>query len=236
MIAAECAPRYNSLFACAKGLAMKFRFWKREESIIGKIDAYLTQIDSCRDLFVVAIGSLVTEPTEVPGRRIREVHEAEARADDLRREIELILYQRALIPESRGDVLGMIETLDRIPNAFEHIVETMHTQQQIVPKEFQEKFLELVKVNVDAYNALRDAVRDFFYNRGDAVDKLDSIDERESRSDKLQRKLIKAIFEDEMPTAEKILLRDLVNRIGKISDRAESCADRITIAAIKRRP
>jgi predicted phosphate transport protein (TIGR00153 family) len=215
---------------------MKFKLWKRQESIMGKIDAYLTQVDSCRDLFVAAIGALVVDPAQVPGRRIADVHDAEAKADDLRREIELDLYRKALIPESRGDVLGMIEAVDRIPNAFEHIVLEMHTEQQIVPKRFQDRFLELVQVNVDAYNALRDAIRDFFHNRSDVLDRLGHIDERESRSDKLQRKLVKGIFADDMPTAEKILLRDLVRRIGKISDRAESCADRLTLAAVKRRP
>ena len=215
---------------------MKFRLWKRQESITGKIESYLDQIDSCRDRFVAAFGALIVDPSDVSRGLVSEVHDAEAKADDLRREIELQLYAKALIPESRGDVLGLIETVDKMPNSFEHIVEGMHVQQLVVPKKLRERFLDLVHVNVDAYNATRDAVRDFFYNRRDAMERLGHIDERESKSDQLQRKLIKNIFSSDMPTAEKILLRDLVNDIGAISDGAEECADRLTLAVIKRRP
>lgn len=215
---------------------MRLKLFKREESIIGKIEAYLEQIDKCRDRFIAAFGALIVDPSDVSRGPVADVHAAEAKADDLRRSIELTLYEKALIPESRGDVLGLIETVDRIPNSFEHIVADMHVQQLAVPKKFRERFLNLVEVNVDAYNAMRDSVRDFFYNRKNTVERLSHIDERESKSDQLQRKLIKNIFAADMDTGEKILLRDLVNQIGEISDGAEQCADRLILAVVKRRP
>ena len=215
---------------------MKLKLWKREEKIIEKIEAFLDQIDSCRDLFVVTMALLVERPGDVTEDQIADIHRAEARADDLRRDIELQLYEKALIPESRGDVLGLIESADVIPDAFEDIVSDMHVQHLSVPEEFRQQFLELVRVNVEAYNVMRDAIRAFFYHRRDSLENLGRIDEQESQSDQIQRELIRAIFGTGMDTGDKILLRDLVNGIGAISDGAEKCADRLTLAVIKRRP
>ena len=215
---------------------MKLRLWKKEEKIIGKIESFLDQIDTCRDLFVTTMTLLVKRPGDVTEDQIADVHRTEARADDLRREIELQLYEKALIPESRGDVLGLIESADVIPNAFEDVVSDMYIQHLSVPEEFREQFLELVRVNVEASNVMSDAIRDFFYHRRDSLENLSHIDERESQSDRIQRTLIGAIFSSGMDTGDKILLRDLVNGIGAISDGAEKCADRLTLAVIKRRP
>ncbi len=215
---------------------MKLKLWKREEKIIEKIEAFLDQIDTCRDLFVVTMALLVERPGDVTEDQIADIHRAEARADDLRRDIELQLYEKALIPESRGDVLGLIESADVIPDAFEDIVSDMHVQHLSVPEEFRQQFLELVRVNVEAYNVMRDAIRAFFYHRRDSLENLGRIDEQESQSDQIQRELIRAIFGTGMDTGDKILLRDLVNGIGAISDGAEKCADRLTLAVIKRRP
>ncbi len=215
---------------------MKLKLWKREEKIIEKIEAFLDQIDTCRDLFVVTMALLVERPGDVTEDQIADIHRAEARADDLRRDIELQLYEKALIPESRGDVLGLIESADVIPDAFEDIVSDMHVQHLSVPEEFRQQFLELVRVNVEAYNVMRDAIRAFFYHRRDSLENLSRIDEQESQSDQIQRELIRAIFGTGMDTGDKILLRDLVNGIGAISDGAEKCADRLTLAVIKRRP
>ncbi|MEK0368345.1 MAG: DUF47 family protein, partial [Nitrosopumilus sp.] len=45
-----------------------------------------------------------------------------------RREIEISLYEKALIPESRGDILGLLEAVDRIPNKAESVAFQMQTE------------------------------------------------------------------------------------------------------------
>ena len=47
---------------------------------------------------------------------------AESSCDDYRREIELWLYERAHVPEPRGDILGLLEAIDKIPNKAESIL------------------------------------------------------------------------------------------------------------------
>lgn len=166
---------------------------------------------------------------------IEGVHYEEAKADDIRRDIERHLYEKALIPESRGDVLGMIETIDSIPNTFESLVSQIYLQQVTIPEEFRDQFSALVQVNVDSYNILRNGLRDFFYTTRNPLDNIHSIDEKESESDFIERTLISAIFQNDMEKADKILLKEIVVNVGNVSDLAEISADRLSLAVLKRR-
>jgi hypothetical protein len=56
----------------------------------------------------------------------------------------------------------------------------------------------------------------------------------EKEADKISNGLKKQIFSAEFALAEKIQLREFVDRIDAIADQAEDVADRLTIYAIKR--
>jgi len=211
------------------------RLWRKEARIINKIEAYLEQVDKTRDLFRDIMGELVRgEVSERSEERVMEVHASESLADDIRRDIELQMYKKALIPESRGDVLGLIESMDMIPNLFQSLCDQLLFQRIEVPAEFREPYLELVEVNIDSYNLLREAILALFYRR-DCQKELLLIDEKESESDGIERKLVKDIFATSMDKADKILLKEIVVNTGDISDTAEIAADRLNLALIKRR-
>ena len=210
-------------------------FWKKQQSIINKIKALLESIDKCRDIFNNTIEKLIIEgPTKENHERALRVHDAEARIDDIVREIETDMYQHALIPESRGDILGILESLDKIPNNFQSLCFQMSLEGIIVPKELHEKFLRLLEINLEAYDVLKKTILDLFYER-DIQKGIDKIDRWESKSDIIERELIKEIFDSAMDKADKILLKEIVINIGDISDYAESTSDRLRIAIIKRR-
>ncbi len=210
-------------------------FWKKEERIIHKIEAYLDQVDKTRDLFRRTMGELVRgQRDEHSEARVMEVHASESLADDIRREIELEMYKKALIPESRGDVLGLIESLDMIPNLFQSLCDQVLFQQIDVPEAFQERYLKLVEVNIDSYNLLREAILALFYRR-DCQEQLRRIDAKESESDGIERCLVKDIFKTTLDKADKILLKEIVVNTGDISDMVEVAADRLNLAIIKRR-
>ncbi|MBA7690916.1 hypothetical protein ES703_99452 [subsurface metagenome] len=209
--------------------------WRKEQFIIHKIEAYLEQVDKCQELFRSSMEELINSGgNEAREESVAMVHRAEARADDLRREIELELYQKALIPESRGDVLGIIETIDRIPGLFESLCFQMSLQRIEIPKEFRERYLKLIDVNIDSYKLLREAVLGFFYKR-DVHNQLRETDQKESESDRIERALIRDIFTTSLDKADKILLKEIVVNTGDISDFVEIAADRLTLALIKRR-
>ena len=209
-------------------------FWQKEKSIINKIKTYLDQVDRCRNRFRVCIEKLVLEPGNEENQAIlEEVHRSESKADDLRRSIELQLYERALIPESRGDVLGLLETLDAIPGLFQSLCYQLLLEKIVFPDQFRERYLHLVEVNIKAYDLVRQAVLGLFFSKN-VQDQTDLVDAMESDSDHMERDLIRDIFSSKLDKADKILLKEIVINTGDISDQAETVKDRLTLAIIKR--
>ncbi len=211
-------------------------FWKKQQSVIDRIKSYLEQVDNCRAHFTTCMTSLIREGAsgQETEAQVDRVHAAESRADDLRRDIERELYQRALIPESRGDVLGLLESFDRIPGDFESLCFQISLQHIRFPAELQARSLNLVEVNVEAYDRLRVAVENLFFNRPIA-DLVREIDQLESDSDRIERAMIRQLFESDMDKADRILIKEVIVDIGDISDLAQSTADRLSIAVAKRR-
>ena len=210
-------------------------FWKKQRSVLHKIREYLEQVHLCSEHFRRCVLALIADVASPQGDELlAEVHAAESRADDLRREIEYELYERALIPESRGDVLGILENFDHIPGMFQSLCYQLRLQVIQIPDTFRERIENLIEVNLEAYGLVSRAVLGLFYNE-DIKDAAGRIDAKESESDRIERSLIASIFKADLDKADRILLKEIVINIGDISDRAEEVKDRLVLAVVKRR-
>jgi predicted phosphate transport protein (TIGR00153 family) len=79
-----------------------------------------------------------------------------------------------------------------------------------------------------------DGVSRLFTDFTNATVAVGKIDELESEADLAENMLIEHIFSSDMDGFNKILLRDLVQHIAAISDRAENVGDRIRLIVAKR--
>lgn len=209
-------------------------FFRTEKRVREQIFEYFDRVDDCMEQF--ARGMLYHLEDGDDGQRDEgRTHELESRADDLRRDIEMTLYGKALLPESRGDLLGLLEAIDRVPNAAETALNIIETERIVIPDEFRADFRKLLEVNIEAYRLMRKTVDALFDNPKQTLYVVKEVDIKESTSDRIERSLIMKIFDSDLDKADKILLKDLVVAMGNISDRAENAADRMAILAIKRR-
>jgi predicted phosphate transport protein (TIGR00153 family) len=210
-------------------------FWKKQADVRKMIDKYLETVDLCMQLFNQSMMRFLnTGCTQEFTREVEETHKLESIADDLRRKIQMTLYGKALLPDSRGDLLTLLEFYDKIPGAAEDVLFLT----KVLCLDFHEDMIEdlqkLVGVNVEAYRMVRESMNSLFENPSETLYQTRGVDAKESESDRLERSLIERIFKSDMDTGEKMLFKELVQLIGKISDRAENAADRIGIVAIKR--
>ena len=169
---------------------------------------------------------------------VENTHKEESRADDLRREIEQEMYSKALIPESRGDILGILESVDRVLSLAEQVLFDVQYQMVEVPSDIKDGLSKLADLVGAATTSVDAAVRLLLAGIGRAQDvsgPAEQIDRVESESDHLERALIRTIFESSMETGKKILLRDIVRQLGAMCDACEAVADRLTIVSVKRR-
>ena len=211
-------------------------FAGKQKKIEDQLTQYGREVSQC----VQAMCDTIIEFCRTGDRvRLQEmvdhVHHAESRADDIRREIEVVMYSKALFPESRGDILGLLETMDKVPNQAEHTVQMLQTHHITIPQPLQAGIFELAAICRRCTEALLDAVAKLFTDFTNATVTIGKVDQLESEADQVELKLIETIFASDLPDLQKILLRDLVKHIASISDRAENVGDRLRIIVAKRK-
>ena len=210
-------------------------FFSKKNKFLEMIEGYLKKVTECIDLAKKTLLLYIDKGyCEKFDELVTKTHMAESCSDDLRREIEILLYEKALMPESRGDILGMLETVDKVPNKAESVAFQIQTEVLRIPDEFKPELRKIINMNFDIFADVKRAIRAVFNDIGEVRRITNEIDKKESWSDSMERDLIKKLFSSNINIGEKILLKELIIEIGSISDRAENVADRLNIMAVKR--
>jgi predicted phosphate transport protein (TIGR00153 family) len=198
---------------------------------------YQDQVLRCCDAFHEATEEFLRhgKVTDEFGRLERIVHRRESEADDLRRKLEVMMYKMNLIPQSRGDVLMLVEALDKMPNHMENVAQLIYIQNLSIPAIYIDRFRELVRENIEAVRLCVKMFQTFCAGCQDVDALVQGIDRLESISDHHMRALIYEFFRNPaMTDLDKQLLRDLCDEISLLSDKAEKFSDRAHVVSVKR--
>ncbi|GBF28644.1 hypothetical protein MnTg03_00204 [bacterium MnTg03] len=166
---------------------------------------------------------------------LNQESDIEGKADNLRRNIEMELYAQTLIPDLRGDVLRLLEDMDKLINMYEGNLHRISIQQPDVPEQFHAGYLELTDTVVTCVELVVMAARSFFRDINSVRDHNAKVIFHETEADKLSSKLQRAIFTSDLSLERKMHLRYFVERIDDLANAAEDVADTLAIYAIKRR-
>ncbi len=132
-------------------------------------------------------------------------------------------------------MLGLLENLDRVLSLYEGALWSFSIEQPDIPPEFRGDFVVLCDQSVSAVESIVLASRAFFRNIEAVHDHMHKVMFYEKEADKLGTKLKRAIFATELPLSRKAHLRNFVDHIDSLANRAEDVADRLAIYTIKRR-
>lgn len=212
--------------------------FKKQHRVENLIYTYLKTIKDSRESFLKALEACLLSGTlcEQFGFYIEQTHKHESRADDIHLEINNLMYGKALIPDARGDILVLLEAIDAVPDLFEHILYTIQTQRLTVPEWIIPDIQELVELSLECCEQMeRQAVALFKKNEGIRA-LTAAIDTNESHCDHIERKIITSVFDDDaIEPVAKLQIKELVQLIGDISDKADHVSRRINIISLKRR-
>lgn len=213
----------------------KMRLFGRTKDLEGQIDEFLDKLSEAAVIFRLAVRTYLKEGANGDFKsKLKAVNKLESEADDLRRNIEKELYTHTLIPDARGDVLGLIETLDHLLNLFEGTLWAIAIEKPDISSEFMPGFRKLTNMVVQAADALVLAARSFFRAPHMVGDHNHKVMIYEKEADKISTRLKMDIFDAEIELAHKAHLRNFVEQIDNVADWAEDVADRLAIYAIKR--
>ena len=214
----------------------KIVLFQKTKELNAKITEFLNNISESAIIFAKAVDDyLLNGDSDEFASLLNNMSSLEARNDQLRRNIETELYEHTLIPESRADVLELLEGMDKVVNMFEAQLYQFSIEKADIPESFSPLYLELVESTVNAVEALVRSVRAFFINTSEINDHIHKVMFFEKQGDMIGTKLKRMIFDDKkMELSHKIQLRMLCDDIDAIADLSEDIADQLSIYAIKR--
>lgn len=212
----------------------RIALFSKTKELESQIDEFCDKVDQGAMSFKIGINSYINDEYAAFEDKLQQVNQLESQGDTLRRNIERRLYEQTLIPESRGDVLGLLENMDTILNSCEGAMWQFAIEKPHIPEEFHPDYVNLVDASVSAVDSLVAASRAFFRGAETVSDHMHKVLYYEKEGDKISTRLKMAIFADGLDLAHKAQLRNFVEHIDDIADSAEDVADRLAIYSIKR--
>ncbi len=207
---------------------------KTSKMIEMQIDDFLNIISEAGILFKKGLENYLNDNTAEFEKRLNAVSEHERKADELRLNIEKQLYMHTLIPESRGDVLAILENTDRVIDDIKEALQVFAIERPEIPEKFDALFLELADSSIESVESLIRSVRAFFKDISSVNDHIYKVKFYEREADKIAMSLKNEIFKVDIHLSHKMHLRFCAQQIEKISDSAEDMSERLAIYTIKR--
>lgn len=207
--------------------------FKKTDELIQKIEQFIDITREASLHFQKALSFYLDGRLLDFDERMAIITESESDADFLKKDIEGRLYVQTLIPESRGDVLQILETMDKITNNIKNITKNFSIECPQVPDNIAAGMKELSLITDKAIESLAFLVRAYFSNPIGLRDHLHLVKYYERDADVLSEKIKRDIFSLDVYLSNKLQLKDFVSSIDNLADVALNVADHINIAASK---
>lgn len=200
-----------------------------------------SQVDEFLDIIVKgiltlqqAIADYLQDQREGFASRIAQVSDLEHQADDICKRTETVLYTHSLIPESRGDVLSLLENMDNIIDRAKEVLQRFRIERPSIAPELHDLFTKLTESTVHSVDEVVGAARAYFRDTSRVRDFINKVDFYEKEADRTGLSLRQQIFASDIHLSNKLHLRYFAEQIESISDIAKEVGEGLAIAALKR--
>ncbi|MCD6449150.1 MAG: TIGR00153 family protein [Thermotogaceae bacterium] len=207
---------------------------KKEEEIIRKFKEHVETVGKTLENFEDFVNAYLDGNCSDADRCCEKVMMLESKADGLRRETESMMYAGAFLPNFRGDLLGLIESVDRIADRAETVTKIISFQKPEIPPEIKSGIRKQVRLAIDTFKELKESIYLMFEDMEKAKGFIKRTEEKEHEEDMVEWDIMKTLFSLEIDRAQKLEIKEIITLIGDISDLAEDASDRVEIIILKR--
>jgi predicted phosphate transport protein (TIGR00153 family) len=206
-----------------------------QHEIEKKLADYLQQTEAMAVDMQRGVEAYLKQDLDGFSRLFDRINEAEHRLDTLRREIEEEIYRRRLLPDTRGDLLGLLESVDKIPNRIQALTRELVLQKIQVPQRLHSSLLRLADRDLKIVQVLTQTARAFLDKPEEVKEGAKELSYHEHEGDVVEQEALALTFDHPgLELAHKLQLHRLIDDLGSICDIAEDVGDRLVIAALKR--
>jgi predicted phosphate transport protein (TIGR00153 family) len=209
--------------------------FKKEKEINNLILKHLDGVCGCLQLALETVKEYLDDRIEEAKALALKVDRAETEADMILREIMSKLYSGAYLPSLRSDIFHLVQHMDGIANAAEACCDVFLDQRPDIPKELKPYLRSITEKSISSCTPLVEAVSSFVKNEDPSTiqEKARQVGITESDVDKEEWDITRDIFKTDLDWGHKIHLKQCLDSISTISDRAEDTSDQLQLIIIK---
>ena len=210
--------------------------FKHSRKSIDLIERFLNTVDQGGLIFKEGVKNYLHGNKESFLDNLKTLSSLETDADIIKRKLENILYTHSLMPQLRGDILRLLESLDNILDNAKSNLFQFDVEMPFIPSEIHPDLIKLTELSGAAIESVIPAAKAYFRNPETVKESLHRVYLYEKEADKLADAIKRRVFHD-MPNlklSEKFHLRYFTLHIENLSDAAQKAADLLAIMAIKR--
>ena len=210
------------------------QIFKRTRMLESQIDEFLDAVIEGVLVFRMGVHDYLNHSQATFNERLKALNHLESRADELRRRIENQLYSHSLLPDHRGDVLGLLESMDNVIDVANHTLEQFGVETPDIPPARHSEYIELAEAVTRAADAVVQATWAFFKDIKAVKNHINKVYFYEKEADRISDTLKREIFKMDLDLSRKIHLGNFAHHVDSVADKAEAVADRLNIYTIKR--
>jgi len=206
----------------------------KEQEVAGMIIELLKQVHLCLEETHKTVSHYLKGDIEEAKSSALKTDHIETETDNIRRRMVDALYRGAFLPIFRVDIHNFIEKVDLIADNAEICCDFFLGQRPEIPEVFKERFLKVIDDTLPMSLTFKEATENFFI-RGDhefIKKRITQIGISESAIDDDEWKLTRDIFTSDLSLAEKIHLKQCLEKLTCISDQIEDTSDWLEVLLI----
>ncbi len=214
---------------------MKSIFGKSKE-LEKNIEEYLDIVEEALLIFERDINRYLEGQYDLFEENLDDILTVENNADDILREIKYKLYTYMLIPEARGDVLNIIESLDNEVDLCKKVLMQFSIEKPEIKDFIVADFKELTKQSLKSAEQLVRGIRTYFEEISMVNEYVNKVHFYEHEADKLEERIKRKVFSTDQidDFCKKVHIRHFSERLAYFSDLAEEISEILSVASIKR--
>ncbi len=207
---------------------------EKEKKAMTQIKDHMELVGSCCETLKDAYDTYIEGDMERFEEYAKWMREKETEADDARRRVELSIHSGAFMPIYREDYLNLAELVDKVADNCILATNLLSFTQIDIPEEARGRIAGLVEKTIECVDALDETISLSMKDRKKVDEGAHRVEQLEEAIDDQEYQLRSFLYRMPIDGYHKLLLNDLVEKIGSISDAAEDASDRIVIMLSKR--
>ena len=200
-----------------------------------KIENYFIRIMDSVLIFQEGVNDYLDGTLEDIPKRAAEISKIKEEAAKKRREIEEFLYTEMLIPDARGDVLELLESMGKISEKSSKILGNLAIEKPDLTGKLRHHFQKLTRLSVYCIDELKNSSIAYFTNISAVKSYNKKVYFYENEVDKVEEEIKKVVFATEKIArlSHRMQIRYFAEKIAELSDMSERVADNLSIYVIK---